>query len=107
MNSPMPSSRPVQRIASVLAVSALALGLAACSKTEEPTVGQRMDSAVEKTEQAAADARVKADNAMQSAENSAKDAANSAMTARSRSTALRHPPWPATAPRAWPRRWTV
>ena len=68
MNSPMPSSRPVQRIASVLAVSALALGLAACSKTEEPTVGQRMDSAVEKTEQAAADARVKADNAMQSAE---------------------------------------
>ena len=81
MNSPMPSSRPVQRIASVLAVSALALGLAACSKTEEPTVGQRMDSAVEKTEQAAADARVKADNAMQSAENSANDAANSAMTA--------------------------
>ena len=81
MNSPMPSSRPVQRIASVLAVSALALGLAACSKTEEPTVGQRMDSAAEKTEQAAADARVKADNAMQSAENSANDAANSAMTA--------------------------
>lgn len=81
MNSPMPSSRPVQRIASVLAVSALALGLAACSKTEEPTVGQRMDSAVEKTEQAAADARVKADNAMQNAENTAKDAANSAMTA--------------------------
>ncbi len=81
MNSPMPSSRPVQRIASVLAVSALALGLAACSKTEEPTVGQRMDSAVEKTEQAAADARVKADNAMQNADNTAKDAANSAMTA--------------------------
>ena len=81
MNSPMPSSRPVQRIASVLAVSALALGLAACSKTEESTVGQRMDSAVEKTEQAAADARVKADNAMQNAENTAKDAANSAMTA--------------------------
>ena len=81
MNSPMPSSRPVQRIASVLAVSALALGLAACSKTEESTVGQRMDSAVEKTEQAVADARVKADNAMQSAENTAKDAANSAMTA--------------------------
>ena len=81
MNSPMPSSRPVQRIASVLAVSALALGLAACSKTEEPTVGQRMDSAVEKTEQAAADARVKADNAMQNADNTGKDAANSAMTA--------------------------
>ena len=73
--------RPAHRIASILAVSALALGLAACGKTEEPTVGQRMDSAVEKTEQAAADARVKADNAMQNAENTAKDAANSAMTA--------------------------
>ena len=45
------------RVASMLAVSALALGLMACSKTEEPTVGQRLDSAVEKTEQAAADAR--------------------------------------------------
>ena len=73
--------RPAHRIASILAVSALALGLAACGKTEEPTVGQRMDSAVEKTEQAAADARVKADNAMQNADNTAKDAANSAMTA--------------------------
>ena len=81
MNSLMHSSRPVQRIASVLAVSALALGLAACSKNEEPTVGQRMDSAVEKTEQAAADARVKAGSAMQSAENTAKDATNSAMAA--------------------------
>ena len=81
--------RPAHRIASILAVSALALGLAACSKTEEPTVGQRLDSAVEKTEQAAADARVKAEGAMQRAENkmeqgaasaeaTAKDAANAA-----------------------------
>ena len=81
--------RPAHRIASILAVSALALGLAACGKTEEPTVGQRLDSAVEKTEQAAADARVKAESAMQSAETrmeqgaanaeaTAKDAANTA-----------------------------
>ena len=89
MNSKNLMDRPAHRIASILAVSALALGLAACGKTEEPTVGQRLDSAIEKTEQAAADARVKAESAMQSAETkmeqgaanaeaTAKDAANTA-----------------------------
>ena len=89
MNSKNLMDRPTHRIASILAVSALALGLAACGKTEEPTVGQRLDSAVEKTEQAAADARVKAESAMQNAETKmeqgaanaeakAKDAANTA-----------------------------
>ena len=89
MNSQNLMDRPAHRIASILAVSALALGLAACGKTEEPTVGQRLDSAVEKTEQAAADARVKAESAMQNAETkmeqgaanaeaTAKDAANTA-----------------------------
>ena len=89
MNSKNLMDRPAHRIASILAVSALALGLAACGKTEERTVGQRLDSAVEKTEQAAADARVKAESAMQSAETkiehgaanaeaTAKDAANTA-----------------------------
>lgn len=89
MNSKNLMDRPAHRIASILAVSALALGLAACGKTEEPTVGQRLDSAVEKTEQAATDARVKAESAMQSAETkmeqgaanaeaTAKDAANTA-----------------------------
>ena len=89
MNSKNLMDRPAHRITSILAVSALALGLAACGKTEEPTVGQRLDSAVEKTEQAAADARVKAESAMQSAETKmeqgaanaeakAKDAANTA-----------------------------
>jgi len=89
MNSKNLMDRPAHSIASILAVSALALGLAACGKTEEPTVGQRLDSAVEKTEQAAADARVKAESAMQSAETkmeqgaanaeaTAKDAANTA-----------------------------
>lgn len=89
MNSQNLMDRPAHRIASILAVSALALGLTACGKTEEPTVGQRLDSAVEKTEQAAADARVKAESAIQSAETkmeqgaanaegTAKDAANTA-----------------------------
>ena len=71
------------RVASILAVSALALGLAACGKTEEPTVGQRLDSAVEKTERAAEDARAKADSALQSAENKMEQgAANAQATAR-------------------------
>ena len=89
MNSQNLMDRPAHRIASILAVSALALGLAACGKTEERTVGQRLDSAVKKTEQAAADIRVKAESAMQSAETrmeqraahaeaTAKDAANTA-----------------------------
>ena len=52
------------RIASVLAVSAIALGLAACDKMKLPTTtettGQRIDSAIEKTENAAAKAEVEA-----------------------------------------------
>ena len=83
MNSKNLMDRPAHRIASILAVSALALGLAACGKTEEPTVGQRLDSAVEKTEQAAADARVKAESAMQSAETRMEQgAANAEATAK-------------------------
>jgi len=72
------SFHPAHRVVSLLAVSALALGLAACGKTEEPTVGQRLDSAVEKTEQAAADARAKAEAAMQSAETKMEKGAASA-----------------------------
>lgn len=78
MNTDMMSTRHVHRVASILAVSALALGLSACGKREDTTVGQRLDSAVEKTEQAAADARVKAEGAMQNAESAAKDATHSA-----------------------------
>ena len=92
MNTLKISQRPAHRVVSILAISALALGLAACGKTEEPTVGQRLDSAVEKTEQAAADARASTASAMQSAEtkmeqgaasaeSATKNAANSAMGA--------------------------
>ncbi|MBY0411862.1 MAG: BON domain-containing protein [Burkholderiaceae bacterium] len=70
-----------RRITSLLAVSALALGVAACSKTEEPTVGQRLDSAVEKTEQAAAEARAKASVSLQNAENKMSQGAASAEVA--------------------------
>ena len=90
MNNLMISQRPAHRIATILAVSALALGLSACGKKEEPTAGQRLDSAVAKTEQAAAEARAKAESAMQNAEtkveqgaanaeSSVKEAANKGM----------------------------
>ena len=83
MNSSVTTQRPVNRIASILAVSALALGLSACGKNEEPTVGQRLDSTVEKTEQAAADARAKTESAMNNAENKMEQsAANAEATAR-------------------------
>ncbi|PJI97739.1 BON domain-containing protein [Acidovorax sp. 69] len=83
MNTLKMIDRPAHRVATILAVSALALGLSACGKKEEPTVGQRLDSAVEKTEQAAADARVKAEGAMQSAETKMEQgAANAETTAK-------------------------
>lgn len=56
------------RIASVLAVSAMALGLVACDKMKEPTVGEKIDSAVEKTERAAAQAKGEAEKALSSAQ---------------------------------------
>lgn len=79
MNTATTAQRPLYRIASVLAVSALALGLAACSKTEDATVGQRLDSAVDRTEQAATEARIKAESAMQSAGNKMEQGSQTAM----------------------------
>ncbi|EJE49691.1 putative periplasmic or secreted lipoprotein [Acidovorax sp. CF316] len=79
MNTAQTAQRSTHRIASVLAVSALALGLAACSKTEDATVGQRLDSAVGRTEQAATDARIKAEAAMQNAETKVQQGSQTAM----------------------------
>ena len=56
---------PVSR---VLAVSAVALGLAACDKMKEPSTGQRIDSAIEKTETAAAKAEGEARMALEGAQ---------------------------------------
>lgn len=53
------------RTCSVVAVAALSLGLAACDKSpNSPTVGQQVDSAIQKTEQAGAEAKVKAQAAI-------------------------------------------
>jgi osmotically-inducible protein OsmY len=62
----MNANRQPRRILGFLAVSALALGLAACDKKPE-TVGEKLDAAVEKTQQAADDAQRKAQEALQSA----------------------------------------
>lgn len=81
-----------RRMAGALAVGAVAFGMTACGKTEDATVGQRIDSAVGQTEQAAAEARVKTEemmkNAGQKVEQGAantseamKDAANTAIDA--------------------------
>ena len=86
----MTNQRQASRIAGLLAVSALAFGLAACDKQpQEPTAGQKLDAAVAKTEQAAADAQRKAADAMSATatkveegaakvESSARDAAQTA-----------------------------
>ena len=57
--------RPTLAVAMSLAA---ALTLGACSKTDDGrTVGQKVDAALEKTEQAAAEAKVKTESAMASA----------------------------------------
>lgn len=75
------SPKKSTRIAAVLAVSALALGLAACGREEGQTAGQRLDSAIDKTEQAAAEARVKAEAAMAKAETQMEKGADRAQAA--------------------------
>ncbi|MDO5288440.1 MAG: BON domain-containing protein [Pseudomonadota bacterium] len=58
-----------------LMAAALALGLAACQKNEEQTVGQQIDAAVAKTEAAAEQAKEKAAEAGQDMQNAAQEAA--------------------------------
>lgn len=72
----------------VLAVSALALGLAACGPNDGQTAGQKLDNAVDRTEQAADNAKVEADRAaaaagqkMDNAMDATKDAAANAADA--------------------------
>lgn len=55
---------------------AMALGLAACNRQDDRTVGQRVDSAAERTEQAARDMKEEARQGMETARTEARDAAN-------------------------------
>lgn len=57
-----------KRLAAVLAATALTLGLAACNKADDnQTAGQKLDNAIERTEQAADNAKEEADRAAETA----------------------------------------
>lgn len=60
---------------------ALALALGACSKQEDKTAGQQLDSAIAKTEQAASEARAKAEQSAAEAKAKTESAMASAGTA--------------------------
>lgn len=79
MNRTQEAPRNVRRLIGLAAALALAGGLAACNRNEEQTAGQRLDSAVQKTEQAAADAQRKAETAADQAGAATRDAAAKAM----------------------------
>lgn len=67
---------PVSALAAACCLILLS-ALAACGKkNDDQTVGQKLDTAVAKTEQAAADAKVKAEASMAKAEETIKNAAN-------------------------------
>ena len=70
------------RSLAVVSSLALLLALGACNKqNEDRTVGQQVDSAVNKTEQAAKDASQEAKQAMASAESAVKESARDATAA--------------------------
>ena len=73
-------SRPsTTRGAGLLMALALSMGLAACDqKPNEPTAGQKLDTAVAKTEVAADEAKQKMESAAQDAATAARSAASSA-----------------------------
>ena len=72
----------VNRVVNVLAITALAFGLAACNKAEDnQTAGQKLDNAIANTEKAADNAAANASVAASNAADAAKDAAANAKEA--------------------------
>lgn len=63
-----------KRSAQVLAITALAFGLAACGKSEDKTAGQKLDSAISQTEKAAENAGTKIEEGTAKAGDAAADA---------------------------------
>lgn len=72
-----------QSIMRVLAVSALALGLAACGPNDNQTAGQKLDNSIERSEQAANNAQVQADRAAETAGQKMDNAAEATKNAAS------------------------
>lgn len=70
MKTTKTKSRTLARASSMIAITTLTFGLGACDKAQEPpTVGQKIDSAIQKTDQAATEAKVKAEEALKTTEN--------------------------------------
>lgn len=79
MNTPQPSSRSPLRMFGLASAVALTLGLAACDRNSgEQTAGQKLDAAVAKTEQVAADAQKKMEVAANEASAATRSAAANA-----------------------------
>ncbi|MBC7610597.1 MAG: BON domain-containing protein [Polaromonas sp.] len=77
-NSPSNARMPGTALAVTCSLVLITV-LAACGKKDDSqTVGQKLDTAVAKTEQAASDAKVKAETSMGKAEDAIKDAAQKA-----------------------------
>lgn len=76
-------NKSTQRIVQIIAVSALAFGLAACNKAadEGQTAGQKLDSAIANTEKAADNAAANASAAATNAADAAKEAGNAMVSA--------------------------
>lgn len=88
MKSITSKSGTFARASTIIAVTALSLGLAACDKAQEPpTVGQKIDAAIERTDQAAADAKIKAEQALNNTENKLEAGAANASAAVKDATA--------------------
>ena len=78
----------VRPYVALLVIGSLAFALAACSKQEEPkTAGQQVDAAIAKTQQAAADAKVKAEGVMSDAGTAIKSASEDAESSAKRAAA--------------------
>ncbi|MDM0083707.1 BON domain-containing protein [Variovorax sp. J31P179] len=69
-----PSNKPSGRGAVALLLAAGVLGLGACSKTDNETMGKKADSAVAKTEQAGTTAKAKTESAAASVAGAMDDA---------------------------------
>ncbi|MES1265560.1 MAG: BON domain-containing protein [Variovorax sp.] len=69
-----PSNKPSGRGAVALLLAAGVLALGACSKTDNETMGRKVDSAVAKTEQAGADVKAKTESAAASVASTMDDA---------------------------------
>ena len=73
--------RHAPRAVWVAALATASLALAACDRQQDTTVGQKVDKAVERTEQAAREGAQDARNSMSSAADAARDAGQKAAAA--------------------------